>query len=151
MRLPGKLGRLRRPADVWLLARMLMALLGLPRLLRRPIRAVVAQLAVPPETPVRYEAAQVAVTARFLVRVFPFSRRQPCLYRSLLLYRYLPEAGVRPRIFFGAKRSDQPPAESEAIGLAGHSWVEANGVVVLDSVENVRQYTVAFSAPEGQP
>jgi hypothetical protein len=134
---------------VWLLARMLYTLLRLPALLRRPIRDTVRRMAHPAHAPPRFEPHQVAVYVRFLVKTIWFARQQPCLYRALLLYRFLPEAGVSPRIFFGARRdSDQPePAPTEP-GLDGHAWVEAEGEVILDTPEHVRGYTVAYSAPE---
>jgi hypothetical protein len=48
-----------------------------------------------------------------------------CLERSLVLYRFLGEAGARPTLVLGA--NDTPS------GLAGHAWVEINGEPFADT------------------
>jgi hypothetical protein len=48
-----------------------------------------------------------------------------CLERSLVLYRFLGEAGARPTLVLGA--SDAPS------GLAGHAWIEVNGEPFADA------------------
>jgi len=50
---------------------------------------------------------------------------QNCLERSLLLYRLLSREGANPTIVFGVDRGTET--------VAGHAWVEIDGVVVHDA------------------
>jgi hypothetical protein len=107
---------------------MLALLLRLPSWLeRRPLTAVLSALCAPAGTAPRCDAELVLRLADALVRRLRRSRTSPCLYRSLLLFRFLPEAGLVPTIHFGVRRSDGD--------IVAHSWLTVNGNPVPDAAD----------------
>ncbi len=145
MSLRSKLKRIQSPSEAWLLLRMLGLLVRLPRLVRRcSLPDVVSAVTAPRHCRARFEAHKVGLYADFWTRTLWFARRRPCLFRSLLLYRFLPEAGLSPTIYFGAKKNG--PEED---GLAGHAWVKVGDQLVADTPENIGEYTVAYTASQG--
>lgn len=65
-----------------------------------------------------------------------------CLERSLSLYRFLGEAGARPRLVMGV--AEGSPA------LAGHAWIEVDGLPLADATTPKYAPVVAFGA-NGRP
>jgi hypothetical protein len=63
-----------------------------------------------------------------------------CLERSLLLYRFLTEAGASPQLVLGAT--------ADAPGIAGHAWIEVDGEPLADATTSRYQRVVVFSAGE---
>ena len=66
-------------------------------------------------------------------------RRKPCLYRSLLLYKFLRENGLPVRIHFGVIKTGE--------GLIGHSWLTLDGKPFLESGDPGERFVVTFSFP----
>lgn len=48
-----------------------------------------------------------------------------CLERSLMLYRFLTEAGAGPQLVMGVSKGDT--------GVAGHAWIEIDGQALADA------------------
>ena len=145
MSLRSKLEKVQSASEAWLLLRMLGLLLRLPRLIeRRSLPEIVRAVSAPAGCAARFDPVKVTVYAGFWVHKLWFARRRPCLFRSLLLYRFLPEAGVAPTIFFGARKG-----AGEEDPLAGHAWIQVGGQVVADTHEHVGGYTVAYTASQG--
>ena len=61
-----------------------------------------------------------------------------CLERSLLLYRFLGEAGAAPRLVMGVNR--------EGTTLGGHAWVELDGEPLADATTGRFVPVMVFSA-----
>lgn len=120
-----------------LILTVLIKALSLPRILRiiTPLR--------------RYErvehAAQVeAKLARLIdlvlaIDLFVFT--PTCWKRAPVLYRYLALNGIETRIIFGVRREGDDT-------LAGHAWLEAGGVPVLEAREPEYKETFSFPAQE---
>jgi hypothetical protein len=130
------------PADVWLLARMLIWALVLPLLkhvlpLRHLARLAYREARGGGRLPERER--QVVAFARWLSR--PFSSPQAdCLQRSLLIYLFLSEINASPHLIVGVRKG------SEAVFV--HAWVIAAGVPVGESEASLREFVpvVAFGA-----
>jgi hypothetical protein len=61
-----------------------------------------------------------------------------CLERSLALYRFLTEAGARPRLVMGV--AEGSPA------IAGHAWIEVDGLPLADATTPKYAPVLAFGA-----
>ena len=129
--------------------RMLSLLVRLPRRLQRqPLTGVLSALRVASCLTPRHDTDSVLTLARALVARLPRTRASPCLYRSLLLFRFLPEAGLAPTIHFGVGSDDG--------ALVGHSWISANGKPIADlpdgSQGSYRElYCFASASPASHP
>ena len=64
-----------------------------------------------------------------------------CLERSLVMYRFLAQAGARPQLVMGVSTS--------TAGVKGHTWVELNGEPLLDSTTR-RFSPIMIFGPEGR-
>jgi hypothetical protein len=62
--------------------------------------------------------------------------------RSIVLYHFLRSYGIAVIIHFGAKW-DGPR-------LTGHSWLTLGEKILLDNQENVGQFSLFFSFPQGR-
>jgi hypothetical protein len=71
--------------------------------------------------------------ARRLYRARPFLRRDNCLERSLIMYRYLAREGMEPRLVLGAENADGQ--------IRGHAWVTVAGRPLIDGHERLAQLT----------
>jgi len=60
-------------------------------------------------------------------------RRDNCLERSLLAYRFLAEAGGEPQLVWGVRRNKDK--------LEGHAWVVLDGDPLADPAEEVDSFT----------
>ena len=57
-----------------------------------------------------------------------------CLRRSLVLWTLMRRAGIESDLRLGVRKAKGT--------FSGHAWVEIEGVVINDSVDVVRQYTI---------
>jgi hypothetical protein len=62
-----------------------------------------------------------------------------CWKRAAVLYRYLALNGIETRVVFGVRK------ETDA-ALAGHAWLEAKGIPILES--STPEYVVTFTFPQ---
>jgi hypothetical protein len=130
------------PSDVWLGIRMVAWSAVLPALKRLVPLHVLTRLMWPRRRAARRSERVSTVTffAGRIYRVRPFLRRDNCLERSLLNYRFLAREGMQPRLVLGAQRS-----EGE---VRGHAWVTIDGRPIMDGHEALEQFTqlVEFGA-----
>jgi hypothetical protein len=144
-------GRLRRaaatiesPADAALAVRMLGWALVLPVLKTvAPLRTLVRLMSTGGgrRAPRDTEAERrIGSLARLSHRAAGAGRRDNCLERSLIAYRYLCAANADPVLVVGAR--DGPS------GVEGHVWITVDGEPVQDNGEEIRQYApvTAFDA-----
>ena len=134
-------GLVLRPADAWLVARMIGWRLALPLLKRRmPLPRLVAFMwegdGVSGSSPER--RLRVAELTTVVFRSDHRDRPGNCLDRSLVAYRYLSAAGAEPELLMGLRRGDGL--------LKGHAWVTVDGAPVEESPEPLDQFArvVAF-------
>jgi len=139
-RIAGAAGRLHGcwKMDARLLVRAVGWRLALP-VLRRvlPLRTLVRLMQ---RTNVNPSAARVDAVRFLAAHGGRIAVSRHCLERSLVLYRFLAEAGVTPTLVLGA-------AEGPS-GLAGHAWIEINGEPIADSTTTGYAPVLAF---DGRP
>jgi hypothetical protein len=71
--------------------------------------------------------------ARRIFRARPLFRRNNCLERSLLTYRFLAREGLDPRLVLGARKAEGR--------FRGHAWVSIDGRPIMDGDEAIEQFT----------
>jgi hypothetical protein len=116
---------MRRPADVWLFARMVAWAALLPLVKRRVSLMRLVEAAAPSKhRPTAASADTVIVLSRWVYRL-PLLRDN-CLEKSLLTYHYLPPDGGRYRLVLGYRgvEADLPP---------GHAWLTVDDIPVHDT------------------
>lgn len=130
---------------VWLRVR----LLPLPRALRGLMpppdrRGGRAARGARPVPAVEFDeiARVVRLTDLVLKRRVAFLRPS-CMLRSLVLFRFLREAGVPVRLHFGAAR--------EGDGLKGHSWLTLDGALFAEVTDPTPRFLTVYSFPDDQP
>jgi hypothetical protein len=117
----------RRPSDAALFVRMLGWAAALPVLKRRMSLPRLVETARPAaRTDARPET--VIALARWVYRLPGL--RDNCLEKSLLTYRYLPEANSSYRLVLGVR-------PNEAAGAPGHAWLTIDGAPVHDAPETL--------------
>jgi Transglutaminase-like superfamily len=130
------------PSDVWLGIRMVAWSAVLPALKHLLPMHVLTRLMWPRRRAAKRSdrASTVTFLARRIYRARPFLRRDNCLERSLLTYRFLAREGVQPRLVLGAQKSDGE--------IRGHAWVTIDGRPIMDGHEALEQFTqlVEFGA-----
>lgn len=144
------LGRLRRvasaiesPADGLLAARMLGWALVLPVLKSAlPLETLVRLLATdgrPAARDLKVER-KIGTLARLTHRVVGAGRRDNCLERSLIAYRYLSAAHADPLLVVGASVGES--------AIEGHVWLTVDGAPVHDTLEGLGRFAsvTAFRA-----
>jgi hypothetical protein len=67
--------------------------------------------------------------------------RPSCMLRSLVLYRFLREAGVPVQVNFGVARDGE--------ALKGHSWLTLHGVPYAEPIDPTPRFHVVYRYPEG--
>jgi hypothetical protein len=65
--------------------------------------------------------------------------KNPCLYRSLILFHFLRRRGLHSQIHFGIKKDVSP--------IEGHSWLSLNGEVFLEKADLQLNYADIYSYP----
>jgi hypothetical protein len=128
-------GVIEGPSDVWLGIRMVAWSALLPALKHvLPFQVLARVMWVKPRaTPRRDRLRKVTFLARRIYRARPFLRRDNCLERSLLTYRFLAREGMDPLLVLGAQKSEGR--------IQGHAWVTIDGQPVIDDHEALGQYT----------
>ena len=86
--------------------------------------------------PARTDARRVASVERLLRDGGRLVISANCYERSLLLYRFLSEAGSGASLVFGMRR--------DAGVLAGHAWIEMDGRVLADATASAYEPVVRF-------
>jgi len=126
------------PRTAWLMARMLIwkaALLLLKHVVALPklVRLVERQRARALDP---HERRRVEYAVRRLGRVLGGG---DCLERSLVTYRFLLRAGVRPRLVIGFDRDNGR--------VEGHAWVTVDDEPVAESREALARYVEVAAFP----
>jgi Transglutaminase-like superfamily len=123
------------PSEVWLGMRMIMWSAILPALKHLVPLHVLTRWMWPRRRVTTRPERVVAITfiARRIYRVRPFLRRDNCLERSLLTYRFLAMEGMQPSLVVGARKSDEQ--------IRGHAWVTLDGQPLMDGHQKVDQFT----------
>jgi Transglutaminase-like superfamily len=138
----GVLARLAaRPADCWLVTRMLAWRMVLPVLKRvMPLRRLTTLMWADHSRPRPDRGERIVALGRLVFRSGHPKSRDNCLDRSLVLYRYLSGIGAKPRLIVGFRR--------ESGRVLGHAWVTQSGVPVGDA-EPAEPYAQVTSFGEG--
>jgi hypothetical protein len=128
-------GMIEGPSDVWLGIRMVAWSAALPALkhllpLQLLTRLMWAKRRAAPRPD---REPKVTYLARRIYRARPFLRRDNCLERSLLAYRYLAREGMEPHLVLGARKSEGR--------IHAHAWVTIGGRPVMDGHEALGQFT----------
>jgi Transglutaminase-like superfamily len=137
---------LERPADLFLLARMvgwacalrlLKHSVSLPRLVR------LTRWAGPAEPRSRGRGERVVTLARWACRASRWSSRGNCLERGLVTYRYLAAAGAPPTLVIGVAAPSSP-----ADVMRGHAWVTVGNSLVGETAASIAEFhpVLAFVA-----
>ena len=141
---PGALAAiLRSPADLRLAARMLGWALVLP-LLKCVVPLPRLAKLVRPAAPARPRDAARERRVVELAHHYYGRLSHPgtaCLQRSLLVYRFLAEAGADPRLAVGLRKQ-----QGEVVG---HAWVTVGGELVGEPAESLRDFAPIFEAGGG--
>jgi hypothetical protein len=131
------------PTDAALAARMIAWALALPVLkVALPLRRLVVLMAVAGAPAARDAEAEraIATLARLTHRAVGLGRRDNCLERSLLAYRYLASANADPVLVVGTCVGSR--------AVEGHVWLTVDGRPVHDESAAVARFTpvIAFDA-----
>jgi hypothetical protein len=89
----------------------------------------ILELAEPPAGRRRFlglPAARIVRAVRRTLRHRLLMRDRPCLREGLLAYRFLAEAGYRPRLHFGVD-----PGIMASASTVAHCWVTLDGATVI--------------------
>jgi hypothetical protein len=125
--IPASAGFARRAAfrlELWSRARLLPF-----QLAARDTLEGILELAEPPPGRRRFvglTAARVVRAVRRTLRHRLLMRDRPCLREGLLAYRFLAEAGYRPRLHFGVD-----PGIVASARTVAHCWVTLDGATVI--------------------
>jgi hypothetical protein len=132
------------PSDLWLGIRMIAWSAVLPALKRVvPLHILTRLMWQGKRTQTRADRlSTITFLARRIYRMRPFLRRDNCLERGLLTYRFLSREGMEPRLVLGARK-----ARGE---ILGHAWVTVDGRPIMDGSEALAEFTpVAEFGAEG--
>jgi hypothetical protein len=125
---------LRTPVDLGLAIRMLgwsLLLPGLKRVL--PLPSLVRLVWSRPRGERQPDRERIIVfLAQRIYRLRPLLRRDNCLERSLLTYRFLSMAGADPRLVIGIGKAEND--------FAGHAWVLIDDAPLFDTHSTLNQY-----------
>jgi hypothetical protein len=81
------------------------------------------------------------LTDRILERRVAYLRPS-CLLRSMVLFRFLREAGVPVRIHFGVRR--------EGDSLQGHAWLSLDGRPYAEAADPTARFQTVYSFPSDE-
>jgi hypothetical protein len=131
------------PSDVWLTARMLAWRIVLPALkymipLPRLAGLMWSEARRPPRRAGREQ--QIATLARGLYGPWELRALDNCLERSLIVYRFLSEAGAAPRLLVGVGKDDF---------VRGHAWVTLDGEPVNESRDSLDEFVPILAFGQG--
>jgi Transglutaminase-like superfamily len=127
------------PADGWLLTRMLVWRTVLPLLKRRVPLATLARIMWrKPGARIRPDHTdRVIDLAQRLYGGYRVGEESICLERSLLMFRFLSNAGADPQLVVGIRR----PGGS----VIGHAWVLVDGAPLFEPAASIQEYASFFS------
>jgi hypothetical protein len=125
---------IRSIGDLWLACRMLAWAMALPVLKRVvPLPRLVRLAGAARVREVRSSRRETQVVALAQRLCGPLARRDGgCLSRSLLGYRFLGQAGARPKLIVGVRK--------EGDRVLAHAWLTVDDRIVNDTEENVGAY-----------
>jgi hypothetical protein len=128
-------GVIKGPADVWLGIRMVAWSAALPALKHLlPLQLLTRLMWAKPRAAARPDhEPKITFLAQRIYRARPFLRRDNCLERSLLAYRFLAREGMEPRLVLGARKSEGQ--------VLAHAWVTIAGRPLMDGHEALGQFT----------
>jgi hypothetical protein len=140
-------GQISKPAEVWLLVRMLGWSLALPMLkVALPLPTLVRLMRSRGRNARRDDKreAQITTLAAWVFRTRPRSSRNNCLERALVTYRYLGRANTRPELVVGMS--------GRSGDVRGHVWVTVDGEPVHESSAEVERFVpMLVFASDGTP
>lgn len=126
----------------WLAGRMWLWMVAVGARRRLPVPRLVAF--VRPSTsggasPHDSDLERIVALAQTTTRFATWRPDTACLVRSLVTYRYLCLAGLRPELRIGLAREDR---------YDGHAWIEVDGRAVTDRPRDLARYTpvLAFAS-----
>jgi hypothetical protein len=130
------------PTDVWLAVRMLGWRIALPALkYRLPLPKLAELMWLDGGTRARRadQERRITMLARGLYGPRELLPLDNCLERSLVLYRFLSEAGAAPRLLVGVGGADS---------VLGHAWVILDGEPVHETRASLEEWApvLAFGA-----
>ena len=126
-----------------LLAEMMRFLRELPAIMKRPLPDAMRMVAALP-VPVRLPEKRLRELADLAAALERRSVPGICLKRSLIRYRYLSAIDVPLEVVFGVRFKDVKQAQRQ---IAGHAWLEQDGVVYFESAENTTPFKPIFRWP----
>jgi len=137
---PDNLRYFRRPESIILFLQTFFSLLGL-RILLQTMKLPRLLKLIEPKRRIKADNNRIALIVKFsnfiLHRIF--RSPNPCILRSLILFRYLKMMGIDMKIAFGVKE--------EASRLRGHAWLIHKGRHFLETGDPSREYEVMFVYP----
>jgi hypothetical protein len=146
------LRRLRRltPADCWLMVRVGVVASILPVVVRLcSVPSLLRLCALRAPRPPAEEALVVTCVDRVLAR-HPGLRRNPCLRRTLLLYRFLGARATDLEVCLGVRYTDAEPRDRRR-RLAGHAWLIRHDAPYLEpDRRGVDPFRVIYRYPTRQ-
>lgn len=134
----------RRPARVWLLARMatwVVILSGLVKVLTLPRALSMVATNVRTDANSDTDGSDLASAIDALLALDLPMFRPKCWKRATILHRYLALNGVATTIVFGVRKE----ADGE---LKGHAWLQADGRPYLESEPPLYKVTYTFPSTE---
>lgn len=138
-------GRIRHPADVWLLSRMIgwaLALTVLKRVVQ--LQSLVRLVHRPSDGHPRRMAQedQVMTFAQWASGVSRWTKRGRCLERGLVAYRYLTRINAQPSLVVGFAH--------DGAQTSGHVWVVLDGRIAGEAVAAVDAFApMVMFGPDG--
>lgn len=138
------LAALRGPGDLRLLAELLRLHAAVPGWMASPLPLTMRRITPPLGAPQPH--AEVVRLTRLVDATVHLDRRVRmgiCLRRSLVRYVLLRRAGLPVTIVFGARTKGNFEG-----GLAGHAWLELDGVPWMEPPEHVEGFAVMYRYPE---
>ena len=151
VRSSGRVGRrrtafgrlIRRPADAWIVLRLLPWALALPALKYVvPLPRLARLMWARPVSARRDRECERRVAALVRGLSGTLTRDENCLERSLLAYRFLSRLGADPRLVAGVRRDTNE--------LIGHVWVTVDGEPVGEPPGTIADFArVVVFGPSG--
>jgi hypothetical protein len=138
----NRLNYLKRPENIWLLLETFFSLLWIRALISRVRITRILEMLDPGAHRKRtFRPGEIERSVKFtdfLVNKV-FRTRNPCLLRSMFLFRRMRSAGIDVRIAFGVADLD---AE-----FKGHAWLTLDGKHFLEKEDPSKRYEAVFVYP----
>lgn len=138
--------RLKDPRDLWLFLRIFFTLILLPRLIRRKRLPDILAMLDPGQPSGQRDEEKLLKTVGFVDTLLEYrilQRYGKCMLRSMALFKLLRQQGWPVVIHFGVHRKEEnEPA------IEGHSWLEMDGRLFLETSEEQKYITTYFYPPD---